>query len=167
MSGLLHSQMPERTKIQMLRAISTWLLSGSLLLNAAAVAAEVYKWVDEHGNVHYTDQKPTSDKEAAKVDVKVHNTRKDPELDAYREYTKRNREAAATEAAINEKKKAKARQKQQKHEQACKKIRQRKREYQREGVIYSKKKDGDRKFYSDEERAEVLRKLNKALKKHC
>ncbi len=167
MSGLLHSQMPERTKNQMLRAINLIKLSILLLLSTTAVAAEVYKWVDEHGNVHYTDQQPASDKEPAKVDVKVHNTRKDAELDAYREYTKRNREAAATEAAINEKQKAKARQKRQKHQQACNQIHQRKREYEQGGVIYSKKKDGDRKYYSDEERAEVLRKLNKALKKHC
>lgn len=167
MSGLLHSQMPERTKNQMRNAISACLLTGLLLLNAATVSAEVYKWVDEHGNVHYTDQKPPDDKESAKVDVKVHNTRKDAELDAYREYTKRNREAAATEAAINEKRKAKARQKKQKHQQACEQVRKRKREYSQGGVIYSKKKDGERKFYSDEERAEVLRKLNKTLEKHC
>ncbi|MFK7731678.1 MAG: DUF4124 domain-containing protein [Pseudomonadales bacterium] len=159
--------MPERTKIKLRCAISAFHLSVLLLFSTVAVAAEVYKWVDEQGNVHYTDKKPANDKEPAKVDVKVHNTRKDAELDAYREYTKRNREAAETEAAISEKKKAKNRQTQQKRQHACKKILKRKREYQQGGVIYSEKKSGDRKYYSDEERAEVLRKLNKALKKHC
>lgn len=151
----------------MLRAIRVFRLGMLLLLCTTTMAAEVYKWVDEHGNVHYTDQEPASDKEPAKVDVKVHNTRKDAELDAYREYTKRHREATATEAAINEKKKAKARQQQQQHQHACTQIRQRKREYQQGGVIYSKDKSGERKYYSDEERAEVLRKLNKTLRKHC
>ncbi len=167
MSGLLHSQMTERTKNRMLRAIIAGQLSVLLLFGAQAIAAEVYKWVDEQGNVHYSDQKPATDKEPAKVEVKVHNTRKDAELDAYREYSKRNREAAETQAAINEKNKAKKRQKQQKRRQACKQLQQRKREYQQGGVIYSQQKSGDRKYYSDEERAEVLRKLNKALKKHC
>jgi len=31
-------------------------------------SAEIYKWVDEHGNVHFTDKKPVSD--ATKIDVK-------------------------------------------------------------------------------------------------
>lgn len=167
MSGLLHSQMPERTKNHILRVINACQLSVLLIFSTAALASDVYKWVDEQGNVHFSDQKPANDKESAKVDVKVHNTRKDAELDAYREYTRRNREAAETQAAINEKNKARNRQKQQKRQQACKQLRQRKSQYQQSGVIYSKKKGGSRKYYSDEERAEVLRKLNKALKKHC
>ncbi len=167
MSGLLHSQMPERTKIQRVLAVTACQLSILILLSKAVTAAEVYKWVDEQGNIHYTDQKPENAKDAAKVDVKVHNTRKNKELDAYREYIKRNREAAATEAAIEEKNSAKQRQTKQKRQHACQQLRQRKREYQQHGVIYTEDKSGERKYYSDEERAEVLRQLNKALNKYC
>jgi glutaredoxin len=34
------------------------LLLLALLLPAADLPAEIYKWVDEHGQVHYSDQKP-------------------------------------------------------------------------------------------------------------
>ena len=45
------------------------LLSGLLLIAALASAQQVYRWVDENGVVHYSDQPPTDQSEADLVDV--------------------------------------------------------------------------------------------------
>ncbi|MEN7344278.1 MAG: DUF4124 domain-containing protein [Pseudomonadota bacterium] len=45
------------------------LLSGLLLFAALASAQQVYRWVDENGVVHYSDQPPADQSEADLVDV--------------------------------------------------------------------------------------------------
>ncbi|SFC09058.1 protein of unknown function [Microbulbifer thermotolerans] len=40
----------------------TWLLSGLLLAGPAALASEMYRWVDEQGKVHFSDRPPVEAK---------------------------------------------------------------------------------------------------------
>lgn len=45
-------------------------LSSILLFNSCPASAEIYKWVDKHGNVHFTD-KPPKDKTVEEVKLKI------------------------------------------------------------------------------------------------
>lgn len=55
------------------------LLYLGLLMCAQAVSAEVYKWVDEHGRVHYTDQSVGITDHAIAIDLPV-NTYTAPQI---------------------------------------------------------------------------------------
>ncbi len=49
------------------------LLIISLLATAMNCSAEVYRWVDKNGKVHFTDRKPAADAENITEDVKSQN----------------------------------------------------------------------------------------------
>src|SRR6185503_11048732 len=46
-------------------------LAGLLLLAAVAAYADVYRWVDEKGTVHYSNETPPSGVKATKVDIEA------------------------------------------------------------------------------------------------
>lgn len=46
-------------------------LASALLLSSAIVSAQFYKWVDEDGRVHYSDQKPAQANEVSEVKVHI------------------------------------------------------------------------------------------------
>lgn len=46
------------------------LITGLILFSGVSVNAEIYKWVDDKGNVHFTDN-PPGNKQAEQVEVKV------------------------------------------------------------------------------------------------
>ena len=54
------------------------LLSGLLLIAALASAQQVYRWVDENGVVHYSDQPPPDQSDADIVDVDTGSTFSSP-----------------------------------------------------------------------------------------
>ncbi|RLW71771.1 MAG: glutaredoxin family protein, partial [gamma proteobacterium symbiont of Stewartia floridana] len=56
-----------------------WILLPILLLSAAVAEAEIFKWTDEHGKVHFTD-KPPADADASEVKLKI-NTIKSVSFD--------------------------------------------------------------------------------------
>lgn len=57
-----------------------WILLPVLLLSVAAVEAEIFKWTDEHGKVHFSDKQP-ADAEASEVKLKI-NTIKSVSFDS-------------------------------------------------------------------------------------
>jgi glutaredoxin len=57
--------------------IGLWLLT-AWLFNAGTVAAEIFKWTDDAGRIHYTD-KPPPQVDATTVKVKI-NTYSSPEI---------------------------------------------------------------------------------------
>ncbi|MCG7969099.1 MAG: DUF4124 domain-containing protein, partial [Candidatus Thiodiazotropha taylori] len=48
----------------------SWILLPILLSSAAVAEAEIFKWTDEHGKVHFTD-KPPADADASEVKLKI------------------------------------------------------------------------------------------------
>jgi hypothetical protein len=61
------------------------LLTAMLSVLACAAQAEIYRWTDANGKVHFSDQ-PVAHQKAEKVAVKTQTAGKpDPELEAYRQ----------------------------------------------------------------------------------
>ena len=50
--------MEARTRTELIRATATVVLTACLGLATVAGAAEVYRWVDENGEVHYSESLP-------------------------------------------------------------------------------------------------------------
>ncbi|MCG8489835.1 MAG: glutaredoxin family protein [Chromatiales bacterium] len=56
-----------------------WIVLPILLLSVAAVEAEIFRWTDEHGKVHFSDKQP-ADAEASEVKLRI-NTIKSVSFD--------------------------------------------------------------------------------------
>lgn len=136
-----------------------------LVLNAHVVAAEIYKWTDEKGNVHYGDKPTTTGKQidVTKAAAKTGNL---PEKS--REERRRKLLQAMDEDRLD-KKTRQAKQKKQKarHRTRCINAKDRLRVYEQAGSLYDLDKDGKRVTLSNEERQRVTAKLRSNINKYC
>lgn len=139
------------------------LLLCALLLPGLAVA-EIYRWVDAQGRVHFGQQPPAG---AEQIEVRPQVIEQD---DATRERLQRaerffearqdEREQAAADAAVRQ-------AKQQEHEQKCSRLRGQLAQLEEGGRFYRRDAQGEPVFYSDEELAAARRELADQLAMHC
>jgi len=138
----------------------------SLLFSGAinSVNAEIYKWTDEQGNVHYGD-KPVVDSTEMEINIskksngKISQSREESRqklLDAYDEDNKRE---------AQEKDKLKKQKKKQKKN--CTYAKDRLRHYERARSLYDLDKEGNRVTMSNADREKVTSDLRNKIKKFC
>ena len=135
-----------------------------LLTGSGWVRAELYRWVDENGQVHFGDQardasthaiKPRSGQSiAASGQQRMQKTRK--LLNAYRIERQQMREQKAKEQAQAEKRK-----------RECLRARDDLRRYTDYGNIYRLGENGKRQYLSEQERAALLQRSTDAVKHWC
>jgi hypothetical protein len=133
-----------------------------------SAVAEVYRWVDADGQVHYGERPPPQgarrielpattesdlepDREAAD-----RRARQQRLLDAY-EYERERKEAAAAEAARSR----------QADAARCADLQQRWRRLSFGGPVYYRRADGDRDYLSDEQREAAKERLRPAYRAAC
>ena len=136
----------------------------ALLWTQAPVRAEVYRWVDENGQVHFGDQsreartyaiKPHSGSSAqGDQQQRMHNTRK--LLNAYQIERQQ-----ALEHQAEQKEKA------DKRKTNCNRARDDLRKYTEVGNIYRLGEDGEREYLSERDRASLLQRSRQAVAHWC
>ena len=137
-----------------------------ILLNvySAYAYAEIYKWVDEQGNINYGDKPVVNANEMAvdvtdKGNVKISDKREKNRqklLDAYNEDQVRENK---------EKKKIEKRKK--KRQRDCAQAEDHMRTYDRARSLYNLDKDGNRVTLTDKERKKSTAELKKYIQKNC
>ena len=148
------------------------ILFASLCWSLAA-HAEVYKWVDKDGNVHFTDQKPEADKNAEIVDTGA-TVLSDSQAQAAGQRDELLRRAASTAQD------ARAEIEEQRSEQSVKdkKLREKRAEncaiarknlansepYQR---MYTTDEEGNRTYLDDNEQLAKAEASRKAIAENC
>jgi len=140
------------------------LIISGLFIYTINAPAEIYKWVDEQGKIHYGDRAQVNSTEmdivvTKKANVKISESReikRQKLLDAYAEDNKR--ETKEKEELKKQKKKL---------ERNCAYSKDRIRRYERARSLYNLDKDGNRITMSDEERQKAVSGLKKDIKKHC
>ncbi|MCW8935994.1 MAG: DUF4124 domain-containing protein [Gammaproteobacteria bacterium] len=136
----------------------------ALLLNSATVYAEIYKWVDEQGKVHYGD-KPISDSTEMDINIskkghiKINNNREQKRQKLLESY--------ADDQEREDKEKEKLKKKKEKHERNCILSIDKLKQYERASSIYNLDKEGKRVTISSEERLRKTDNLRKKIKKYC
>lgn len=126
-----------------------------LLLLTPALPAEVYRWTDADGRVHYGNRPPpdtaarpidvpaaTSSTPSASVDESVRRERQRRLLESFR-YEREQKKAGA----------ARAEQARQRRAEQCRRLQQHWRGLSYAGPIYFRRDDGSRDYLSDEQRA--------------
>ena len=126
--------------------------------------AEIYKWIDEQGKVHYGDKAVEDSKE---IDVNISN-RGHLKVNESREKKRRKLLKAFDDDRQREnKEKAKKKKKKKKLKRNCAISKDRLRVYERASSLYDIDKNGNKVVLSNKEREKTLTELRKSINKHC
>lgn len=142
------------------------LLSILLLIGHGSTQAEIYKWVDASGKVHFSDKAPVQQK-PQQIDIDVGPVEVDPELEQYRQRNRTLLKVWETERDQKQQRQTEKRQQLAQRRQRCARMQ---REYdasRRAGYLYAPSKDGERKIYSDAQRAKYEQRLDDYLRTSC
>lgn len=144
------------------------LAAAALAFATGAPANEIYKWVDEDGNVHYEDRPsgmPTeerlalsygrTDSGAVQQRVAARHDREASRAEARSQAEAAKQEAAENAAAAEERK------------QACERARARLETYLQSPRLYRTDANGERVYLDDEQRQEARRKAEEQVTEFC
>ena len=136
-----------------------------LLLFSPLASAEIFKWVDEDGNVHYGD-KPTKTSEQLNIDT--HQPGVSMDIDETRaERRQRLTESLTNDRLDRKKQKKEAQEKAGKLNRRCASAKDRLRRYKNSGKLYDLDKVGNRNILSDKKRDKAIANLQKDIRKNC
>ncbi len=136
-----------------------------LLLLPIGAGAEVYKWVDEQGQVHYSDKPSNGD--ARPLDIDRTPAAPDPQREQRREKRDRLLQQFADErAAARHEAEEQARQKAE-HERRCEQARQQLWRYEHSQYLYEETDSGERRILDDSERARQQQQLRDYIAAEC
>jgi hypothetical protein len=157
----------QRSQLQaVLTPILALILALALAVASAVVTAEVYRWVDADGNVHYGDRPP-----AAGVDSSTLSLPPAPvqEADQARRSLKQRRLLEAFEAERNQRNQAEAEAAAARRERArvCENARGELARFERANIVYTSDASGARVYMSDEERLDAVANVRAWIGKHC
>jgi hypothetical protein len=148
------------------RQLGILLLLFGVSLVGQQLRAEVYKWVDDKGRVHFSDRPVDTESTAVKIrqgDAPAAATGQDERqlkmqrmLDVYAEERTERQEA---------KQKQKAERQQRK--QNCARAKDRYNSHLRARGIYDLGSDGKRQYMSDDERAKHMKRLKAEISRWC
>ena len=126
--------------------------------------AEMYKWVDEEGNTHYTQSPPPGDinAESIKPPPKIDTESASKDLEKKQERVEKLREQRITSAEEQEK----AAQEEAEKEEECRKAKARLASYQRPRVNVQNP-DGSLRVLPENERQAEIKKSEEYVKKAC
>lgn len=144
------------------------LLAILVLLAPAWAQSAVYKWVDDDGNVHYSDMPPAQHAETLNVDSSVAHPADTPPVDADQQVEKALRivsDSRERREALEREERA-AEQEAAERKRECDRIAGMKRQLEGGGFIY-RKDDPTMAALSDEELAAEIEKLERALAANC
>lgn len=127
--------------------------------------AEIYKWKDDKGKIHYGD-KPIASSE--KMNIKEGSaSRKNINQSSRNDRRRKLMETYDLERKEKKQQQAKRKEKRKKLNAQCGGAKDSLRRYKRAGRIYDLDKDGNRIYLSDAAHESAVDNLQKQIKKHC
>ena len=133
-------------------------------------AAQVYKWIDENGKVHFSDRPPDDAATSAEsVEIKVESGAGSSAASEVERRQLQKRLLEVFERERKEKKEAKAKEREEKQALAkrCNEARDQLRQLQDASFLYDVDDDGERIVYTDKQRESATSEFEKQIEKHC
>lgn len=137
-----------------------------LLLSSGVVSAEVYRWHDADGKLHYGDR-PPADAEQMNIRSAPNSTAQKPTNSDRKEARQRLLDLYREERAEKKKLKQERIAKRKERKQKCLQARVDLDNYQYASGIYRPTERGEREFLSKEERANYIQDLRDKVNKWC
>ena len=142
------------------------ILMMGVLLPGLASAAGVYKWVDEHGNVHFGDRPQGEGAESVQIresSPDSHNQQRVEKLIRAQEARRKQKEQDEEARQKEEAERATA----ERHAEYCKQVRKNLQTLKTGGRIYKPLDDGERHYFNDEEMVAEIKRLEAAIAERC
>ena len=144
-----------------------------LVLSAAALATsafagEIYKYVDEDGNVHYLDR-PTGESGEERMDISYSGTSNaavSARVEKRRDYMA-TLEEARSEAKSQREAEAQARAEMEARAAKCEEHRARLESYLQSRRLFRENEAGEREYLDEEQMMEARRKVEEAIQENC
>lgn len=147
-----------------------WLVALVAMLGAGSVSAEIYRWVDEQGRVHFGDR--PNDPAAETVDVPRRPSSSRPTETAAPPTDEPSRLQrwlrAKDEERADQRRTERAERRQTRQRRAnCRKARKNWDYYQQGGVFYETRPDGSRHFLDDREMTAEIDRVRRSVRRYC
>lgn len=140
----------------------------TLLFYAVPASAEMYRWVDAQGKVHYSDQPPTEKSKSSKT-LNIPNQPAAPAAESSKSWQEKNldyKKRQATASETEAKKKKEAEDAKAKIEN-CDKSKKALKALEEGGRINTYDEKGNRSFMDDAQRAKAMDDAKKAISEWC
>ena len=138
-----------------------------LLLSSSVFAIQVYKWVDENGQTQFSQFPPTNvETNANKVDVKAQPASNPEAANRLKDMRQKLLESSVERNTESEKDKEDAEQAKRMAEN-CERAKQHVRDLENNGRIYKTLENGERHWYSEQERMEQIQKAKEQVSRFC
>jgi len=137
-------------------------------LTTSAFAGEIYKYVDENGNVHYVDR-PSGESGEERLDVSYSGTSSETvtaQVQKRRDYMSA-LEEARTDAKSQREAEAQARAEMEQRAAKCQEHRARLESYLQSRRLYRENAAGEREYLDEEQTMEARRKVEEAIQENC
>jgi hypothetical protein len=133
-----------------------------------AVAADVHRWTDEHGKVHFGDRPPAAGTETETVGTTGEaSSQQDGDAAATRERQAHYLEGLRRERAQKEEAEARAAAERKVRAQNCRVARGRLDTYRRASGIFTYNNKGERQYYDKKKREAAIRRAQKQVNYWC
>lgn len=159
--------MKENNQYRMFKSITSSFIAVGICLAPFVVHADIYRWTDENGKVHFSD-KPVGDK-AKKLDIKEQTpapkstqSGRDRKKKTDQYLRGRKEERAELDRQDEEKKQLKIQRKRE-----CKIAKDKHQEIIEAGAVYFSKKDGSRDYLGEDRRLKEETRLKAEVDKWC
>lgn len=139
-------------------------VTACLLLGAAPSSAELYRWVDERGQIHYSDRPAHS--QPHEIGVRP-PTSAGQAPDQRMDKTRRLLNAYEVERQQQREQRAKQKQQAEERRRNCLQARDNLRQYSESGSVYRLDDEGKRLYLSEQERAALVARHRQAAAEWC
>lgn len=136
-------------------------------MTGTAVSAEVYKWVDEQGQVHYGDKAPEQGASSLQVDPGPAADTPPPDEAERREKRHRLLRAYEQERQIKQQREQEQTAREAERKKRCAWARDRLRRYTHAGALYDLDEEGNRRLLDDSQRQQAEANARQDVKKWC
>ena len=137
------------------------------LASGLAAASEIYKWVDQEGNVHYVDR-PSGQPDETRLDIYSARTDKAAVQARIRQRSEsRAADKQAASEAPDEMTREELRAEQQKRQEQCESYRARLDRYLRSQRLYREDDSGERVYLDEEQTLAARARVEEKVKEHC
>ena len=146
------------------------LIAGLLVLCLASpqASAEIYRWVDNNGRVHFSDSPPVDQRQPVETrHYQASPAIPDPEMVRYRQHLEEQAGQWEQQRQQEQQARAEARERQQLRQQRCKDVRARRHMLDGVSSIYSTNEDGDREYWTEDERRAAELELQQLQRQYC
>ncbi|WP_019531184.1 DUF4124 domain-containing protein [Dasania marina] len=133
---------------------------------ALTTQAQVYKWVDEQGNVHYSDSKPAQ-QQAEEKHYAGSQPSLDPELESYRNAIKKNELERQRQQSYEQQQRVEAKEKAKQRKHYCDRLKSQQLIDNRVSMRRTQHPDGTLTVWTGEERKQYSKTLQDNYTKYC